>query len=696
MISKAISVWTLFNETNFIIQADNIVDGVSTITNLSENGGDANVPQIAIDNSTGNAISVWTFNNGGEDNKIQSSYYNKSSNSWSTPIDISPSANSPTVSMDSNGDAICVWDSGVILTSRYDKSSNSWSTPRQLSLSGGIAENAGIAIDNTTGNAICVWYRFNGEGVRVIQASYYTKSRNTWSAPKNLSSDTNSAIGPQIAIDNKTGNAICIWEYIDNVNYKNVIQVSYYTKGRNTWSTPKNISPVGEDSTEPQIAIDNTTGDAMSVWINSSNTFNKGNTKEFGVGIVMGSLYNKSKNTWSEPMNLSLIGGYYSQPQIAIDNKTGNAISVWVSSSLLRASSNSGNNIIQASYYTKSKNTWSTPKNISVVGESCQEPQIAIDNTTGDAMSVWFCYNEINYISKASYYTRSSNSWSVPINLSANGTNTAYTKIAVYNSPEPLTTTTTSPPKNKTTVKFSINANYYDLIIDSETLATYENALIDAIVSLVGAPRDSITIISVTPGSIVNELSLPTEYVAILKYLVQNGLFYITINGIRYYAIASSFVIVDNICFRKGTNILTPSGYKQIESLTRGDLVTTAQGRVVKIQRVTNFTGSQEKCPLYVLQKDTLGANMPLMDLYMSAGHAYRHNGRWCHMKCSSLAMEVDLDNIEYYNIALDKYLENTLVANGVEVESLFNMKGLEMTWNCKTDNCTPIVQIQK
>jgi hypothetical protein len=58
--------------------------------------------------------------------------------------------------------------------------------------------------------------------------------------------------------------------------------------------------------------------------------------------------------------------------------------------------------------------------------------------------------------------------------------------------------------------------------------------------------------------------------------------------------------------------------------------------------------------------------------------------------------MEIDVDDIEYYNIAVENYLENTLVANGVEVESLFNMKGLEMTWNCNTDNCKPVVKVQE
>jgi hypothetical protein len=57
--------------------------------------------------------------------------------------------------------------------------------------------------------------------------------------------------------------------------------------------------------------------------------------------------------------------------------------------------------------------------------------------------------------------------------------------------------------------------------------------------------------------------------------------------------------------------------------------------------------------------------------------------------------MELDTDDIEYYNIAVDNYIQHTLVANGVEVESLFNMKDLEMTWKCKEDNCKPVITLK-
>jgi hypothetical protein len=223
-------------------------------------------------------------------------------------------------------------------------------------------------------------------------------------------------------------------------------------------------------------------------------------------------------------------------------------------------------------------------------------------------------------------------------------------------------------------------------------MAQFQTDVVDTAISVTDAPVGSITLNSVTSGSIVIQLRLPTIYVPPLQYAIQNGLFEITIYGVTYMAIPGSFIILDNICFHKGTMILTPSGYKAVERLHSGDLVTTVGGSVTKILSVTSFIGTAEKCPLYVLQEGSLAANKPIMDLYMSEGHAYYHNGRWCHMKCSSNAMKLEEDNIEYYNIAVDNYLENTLVANGVEVESLFKMPGLDMKWNCGKDNCKPII----
>jgi hypothetical protein len=256
-------------------------------------------------------------------------------------------------------------------------------------------------------------------------------------------------------------------------------------------------------------------------------------------------------------------------------------------------------------------------------------------------------------------------------------------------------TSTTIAPTSYTLVQFAIRA-VYEVVIPNQTAEeVYEEELNRRINFYTGAPLDTITILSVTSGSIVNVVRLPTQYVDALRDAIQSRNFYITIGDVRYYAIDTSFIIIDNICFRKGTMILTPGGYRAVQSLKTGELVRTAQGRNVAVTKVHNFIGKREKCPLYVLRKDSLGRNVPVIDLYMSEGHAYSHKGLWTHMKCSSKAIEIDMDNIEYYHIAVENYLQHTLVANGVEVESLFDIEGLKMTWNCKKDDCKPIITMK-
>ena len=251
-------------------------------------------------------------------------------------------------------------------------------------------------------------------------------------------------------------------------------------------------------------------------------------------------------------------------------------------------------------------------------------------------------------------------------------------------------------------MEFSVNADYNQVLkVDSNglpdpiALEQYKIALIDEIVRVTGTLRENIVIISITPGSIVNQVIILNNAVPPLQQSVDDGTFVIKVDKTEYPAIPDTFIVINNICFYKGTMILTPHGYRAVETLNARDVIKTAQGRHIKIKKVTRFNGIQEHCPLYVLHRGSLDNNIPLMDVYMSGGHAFRYNGSWCHMKCSSLTMKLDIDNIEYYNIVLDNYLEHTLLANGVEVESLFNIKGLEMSWKCDKDNCKPVIKKQ-
>ena len=138
------------------------------------------------------------------------------------------------------------------------------------------------------------------------------------------------------------------------------------------------------------------------------------------------------------------------------------------------------------------------------------------------------------------------------------------------------------------------------------------------------------------------------------------------------------------ICFQKGTQILTPDGYKAVEKFIAGDLVTSTKASV-PIKSMVQFIGKKEDGALYCLPKGALGENKPINDLYMSGEHAFKIGKIWKHMKCSSMAKETDADNIEYYHLIIDDYFAHTIVAEGVEVETCFEDKhdGILMSWAC-------------
>jgi hypothetical protein len=83
-------------------------------------------------------------------------------------------------------------------------------------------------------------------------------------------------------------------------------------------------------------------------------------------------------------------------------------------------------------------------------------------------------------------------------------------------------------------------------------------------------------------------------------------------------------------CFPKGTTIMTPEGYKAVETLEKGSLVITAANRVVAIKNVyhTTLTTTSTTAP-YLIPKHSFGAS-PTVDLRLSPLHAFQiKKGLW-------------------------------------------------------------------
>ena len=131
------------------------------------------------------------------------------------------------------------------------------------------------------------------------------------------------------------------------------------------------------------------------------------------------------------------------------------------------------------------------------------------------------------------------------------------------------------------------------------------------------------------------------------------------------------------VCFLGTAPVLTPSGYKRIDSLKVGDLVQTASGSTVAIRRVHHqLVMPGPSVNPFVIPKGLLGATETIA---ISPRHCVVVPGRGY-----VEARDLDLDQMpmkaafDYYNLELPEW-ENMIVA-GVTVESLAPKKQVVVT----------------
>ena len=191
-----------------------------------------------------------------------------------------------------------------------------------------------------------------------------------------------------------------------------------------TWLYPSsltdNISPDGQDTWDPKVAMDNN-GNFILTWFQSDGTNNQVFISEYKSG------------TWTYPSsltdNISFDGQSASHPYVAIDNN-GNAIIAW--------SQNDGTNtqIFKSEYRS---GTWTHPTdltdNISPDGQNANEPKVAMDEN-GNAIITWSQSDGTNsQVFKSEYR---SGTWTHPAgladNISPDGQNVMDLEIVMDNS----------------------------------------------------------------------------------------------------------------------------------------------------------------------------------------------------------------------------------------------------------------------
>jgi len=330
---NAVIVWSQYDGSNYQIFKSEYRSGTwthpaSLTDNISPDGQNADYPQVAMDDN-GNAVIVWRQFDGSNYQIFKSEYR---SGTWTHPASLSDNispdgqhASNPQVAMDDNGNAVIVWtqfDGNNYQIFKSEYRSGTWTHPASLSDNispdGQHASSPQVAMDDN-GNAIIVWSQYDGNGIDQIFKSEYRSG--TWTHPAslsdNISPDGQHAYYPQVAMDDN-GNAVIVWRQSDGSNTQ--IFKSEYRSG--TWTHPislsDNISPDGQDASNPQVATDDN-GNAVIVWTQ----YDGSNWQVFKSEYRSG--------TWTHPASLAdniSPDGSASDPQVAMDDN-GNAVIVW-------------------------------------------------------------------------------------------------------------------------------------------------------------------------------------------------------------------------------------------------------------------------------------------------------------------------------------------------------------------------------
>jgi hypothetical protein len=135
------------------------------------------------------------------------------------------------------------------------------------------------------------------------------------------------------------------------------------------------------------------------------------------------------------------------------------------------------------------------------------------------------------------------------------------------------------------------------------------------------------------------------------------------------------------ICFLPGTQVQTPDGEIAVESLERGDLVMTADGRAVPVRWVGRQTISTLFAdPLRVLpiciKAGALAENVPSRDLYVSPDHAILTDDILVHASAlvngtSIVRAPAPAQTFTYYHVELADH--SLLLADNVPAESFID-----------------------
>ena len=435
----AFAVWTEW-DGRWSIYANRFAGGAwGNEVRIETNAGgrDASTGDIAVDPS-GNAMAIWTENDGIRDNVAVNRYI--AGTGWAGPvlIDGTPyDAGGPHVALDGTGNGNAVWhqwdgSSWTIYAARFT-TGGGWAPPVVIDSSSAFGSGWPAIATNPAGTMFAVWQQYDGS----YNSEYANRfSGGAWAPSATLLETLPGDVGWQDVTVDTAGNAYAVWSQLLPTGKA---YAARFNAGTSTWGPAGRLDSASGQPYETRAAIDGS-GNAFAVWRQNDGTRDSiyadrytgawggnvrverddaGSIRQLGLSVNANgqavaawtqddggiwNVYASAKEPYygwwinSIPMELSSTGDA-EQPRVAM-SATGQGFVVfrqWDGSAW--------------SIYANKMPSWSSnPTLLETRSGDAGDPQVGADSN-GNAMAIWSQNDGTAFSIYTSYYSVSLGSW---------------------------------------------------------------------------------------------------------------------------------------------------------------------------------------------------------------------------------------------------------------------------------------------
>jgi hypothetical protein len=286
---------------------------------------------------------------------------------FSAPVDVLiGAAANPQVATDADGDAALTWELGVTrVQARTLSAGGALGTVHELGSASGTSDHSPRVATDRAGDSVFAWSRISpSDGIFARRLS----AAGTLSSLIQISSggDPGPFFPPEVATD-RDGDTVITWERAGLGEDR--VQARTMT-ARGALGTVRNVSPVGFDASEPQVATD-ASGDSVITWVREGGGDGDNDIVQARTITVNGSL--------GPIRDISAPAGRAFAPEVASD-ADGDVIITWLRFDGLR-------DRVQARTMSAA-GVLGTTFNLTSGGPSARRPEVATD-AVNDSVFTW-------------------------------------------------------------------------------------------------------------------------------------------------------------------------------------------------------------------------------------------------------------------------------------------------------------------